>query len=73
VISKLSCYLTVFLCVANPTITKGFPDKLRHKKDRAVKNVKEQTTSQPTHSTKAQPPPGIRIKKYTPEGKPIYE
>jgi hypothetical protein len=51
----------------------GFLDKLRHKKDETVEKVKEQTTPQPTDPTNAQPPPDKRIKRYTSEGKPIYE
>jgi hypothetical protein len=31
------------------------------------------TTPQPTHPTNAPPPPGKRIKRYTSEGKPVYE
>jgi hypothetical protein len=50
----------------------GFLDKLRRKKDETVEKVKEQTTPQPTHSTNAAPPPGRRIKRYTSEGKPVY-
>jgi hypothetical protein len=50
----------------------GLLDKLRRKKEETVEKVK-QTTPQPTHPTNAEPPPGRRIKKYTSEGKPIYE
>jgi hypothetical protein len=55
------------------TTTMGFLDKLRRKKDETVEKVKEQTTPQPTHPTNAPPPPGKRIKRYTSEGKPVYE
>jgi hypothetical protein len=48
----------------------GFLDKFRRKTDQAVKKVEEQTTSD---ASKQQAPPGKRIKKYTSEGKPIYE
>jgi hypothetical protein len=51
----------------------GFLDKLSHKKDKAIEKVKEQTTPQPTRPTNAPPPPGRKIKRYTSEGKPIYE
>lgn len=52
----------------------GFLDKLRQKKDRVVEEVKDQTTPQPTHPTNVEEaPPGRRIKKYTSEGKPVYE
>jgi hypothetical protein len=52
----------------------GLLDKLRRKKDETVEKVKEQTTTpQPTHPTNAEPPPGKRIKRYTSEGKPVYE
>jgi hypothetical protein len=51
----------------------GFLDKLRRKKDETVEKVKEQTTPQASHPTNAPPPPGRRIKRYTSEGKPIYE
>jgi hypothetical protein len=54
----------------------GLLDKLRRKKDETVEKVKEQktTTPQPTHPTNTEPPPpGRRIKRYTSEGKPIYE
>ena len=51
----------------------GFLDKLSRKKDKTIEKVKEQTTPQPTHPTNAPPPPGKRIKRYTSEGKPVYE
>jgi hypothetical protein len=51
----------------------GLLDKLRRRKDETVEKVKEQTTPQPTHPTNAEPPPGRRIKRYTSEGKPVYE
>jgi hypothetical protein len=51
----------------------GLLDKLRRKKDETVEKVKDQTTPQPTQPTNAPPPPGKRIKKYTSEGKPVYE
>jgi hypothetical protein len=71
---KSRCYLLCnpFIC-CNPTTSIGLLDKLRRKKEETVKKVKEQTTPQPTHPTNAEPPPGRRIKKYTSEGKPIYE
>jgi hypothetical protein len=49
----------------------GFLDKLRQKKDKVVDEVRDQTTPQPTNAADAQP--GRRIKKYTSEGKPVYE
>ena len=71
---KLHCYLLCNPFIrCNPTIFMGLLDKLRRKKDETVEKVKEQTTPQPTHPTNAEPPPGRRIKKYTSEGKPIYE
>jgi hypothetical protein len=51
----------------------GLLDKLRRKKDETVEKVKEQTTPQPTNPTNTEPPPGRRIKRYTSEGKPVYE
>jgi hypothetical protein len=48
----------------------GFLDKFRRKTDKAVEKVEEQTTSD---ASKQQAPPGKRIKKYTSDGKPIYE
>jgi hypothetical protein len=57
----------------NNTISMGFLDKLRRKKDQTVEKVKDQTTPQPTHPTNAPPPPGKKIKGYTSEGKAIYE
>ena len=51
----------------------GFLDKLRRKKDETVEKVKEQTTHQPYHPENAGSPPGKRIKRYTSEGKPVYE
>ncbi len=71
---KSRCYLLCnpFIC-CNPTTSIGLLDKLRRKKEETVEKVKEQTTPQPTHPTNAEPPPGRRIKKYTSEGKPIYE
>ncbi len=51
-----------------------FLDKLRRKKDETVEKVKEQTTHQPYHPENAGPPPsGKRIKRYTSDGKPVYE
>src|SRR5918998_3006101 len=61
-----------FICCI-PTVTMGLLDKLRRKKDETVEKVKEQTTPQPTNPTNAPPPPGRRIKRYTSEGKPVYE
>ena len=51
----------------------GLLDKLRRKKDETVEKVKDQTAPQPTQPTNAPPPPGKRIKRYTSEGKPVYE
>jgi hypothetical protein len=58
---------------SNNTISMGFLDKLRRKKDQTVEKVKDQTTPQPTRPTNAPPPSGKKIKGYTSEGKPIYE
>ena len=58
---------------SNNTITMGFLDKLRRKKEQTVEKVKEQTTPQSTDPTNVPPPPGKKIKGYTSEGKPIYE
>jgi hypothetical protein len=63
----------MLLSVAIQQLSMGLIDKLRRKKDETVEKVKEQTTAEPTHSTNAEPPPGRRIKRYTSEGKPIYE
>jgi hypothetical protein len=49
----------------------GFLDKLKRKKDQVVEEVKEQTSEKPTGQVS--PPPGKRVKRYTSEGKPIYE
>jgi hypothetical protein len=71
----LSSPLQSFIC-CNPItqLPTGFIDKLRRKKDETVENMKEQTTPQPTDPTNAPPPPpGKRIKRYTSEGKPVYE
>jgi hypothetical protein len=57
----------------------GFLDKLKRKKDQVADEVKEQTTtsSKPTgtNSTSSDqtPPSGKKIKRYTSDGKPIYE
>ncbi len=51
----------------------GFLNKLRRKKDETVEKVKEKTTPQPYHPENAQSPSGKRIKKYTSDGKPVYE
>ena len=54
----------------------GFIDKLKRKKDRVVEEVKEQTaTDQSTNPTRSEqtPPAGKRIKRYTSDGKPVYE
>ena len=66
-------FFAIFLFVAIHKITMGFLDKLSRKKDKTIEKVKEQTTPQPTHPTNAPPPPGRRIKRYTSEGKPVYE
>ena len=58
---------------SNNTISMGFLDKLRRKKDQTVEKVKDQTTPQPKHPTNAPPPPGRKIKGHTSEGIPIYE
>jgi hypothetical protein len=63
----------MLLFVAIHKTTMGFLDKLRRKKDESVEKVKEQTTPQPTDRTNAPPPPGRKIKRYTSEGKPVYE
>jgi hypothetical protein len=63
----------MFLSIAIHKTTMGFLDKLRRKKDETVEKVKEQATPQPTHSTNATPPPGREMKRYTSEGKPVYE
>ncbi|MDQ3848770.1 MAG: hypothetical protein M3261_07425 [Thermoproteota archaeon] len=54
-------------------VAMGFLDKLRRKKDQTVEKVKEQTTPQPYHPENAGPQPGKKIKRYTSEGKPVYE
>jgi hypothetical protein len=75
-VTLLSSYLQSFYLLQSNNYTMGFLDKLRRKKDETVEKVKEQTTTpQPTHPTNAEPPPppGRRIKRYTSEGKPIYE
>jgi hypothetical protein len=55
----------------------GFLDKLRGKKDKVTNEVKEQATKTTTTTTNQQnsgaPSSGKRIKRYTSEGKPIYE
>jgi hypothetical protein len=38
-----------------------------------MEKVKEQITPQPANPTNAEPPAARRIKRYTSEGKPIYE
>ena len=74
-VTLLSSYLQSFYLLQSNNYTMGLLDKLRRKKDETVEKVKEQTTTpQPTHTTNAEPPPpGKRIKRYTSEGKPIYE
>ena len=55
----------------------GFLDKLRGKKDKVTNEVKEQATTRTTTTSNQQhsgaPSSGKRIKRYTSEGKPIYE
>jgi hypothetical protein len=51
----------------------GFLDKLRRKKDETVEKVKEQTTPQPYHPENVERPPGKKIKRYSSDGKPVYE
>jgi hypothetical protein len=51
----------------------GLLHKLRRKKDETVEKVKEQTTPQLTHPDNTPLPPGKRIKRYTSEGKTVYE
>ena len=65
--------LVMLLSVVLHKGTMGLLDKLSRKKDKTIEKVKEQTTPQPTQSTTAPPPPGRKIKRYTSEGKPIYE
>lgn len=48
----------------------GFLDKLRGKKDQAMKETG--VKDEPASSDKAAPP-GRRIKRYTSEGKPVYD
>ena len=72
-VTLLSSWRSFYLLQSNNTTTMGLLDKLRRKKDETVEKVKEQTTPQPTHPTNAPPPPGKRIKRYTSEGKPVYE
>ena len=66
-------FFAMFLSIAIHKAIMGFLDKLRRKKDRTVEKVKEQTTPQPTQPTNAPPPPGRKVKRYTSEGKPVYE
>ena len=54
----------------------GFLDKLRGKKDKVTNEVKEQATKTTTTSNQQNSgasSSGKRIKRYTSEGKPIYE
>ncbi|MDQ3873580.1 MAG: hypothetical protein M3258_08235 [Thermoproteota archaeon] len=57
----------------------GFLDKLKRKKDRVVDEVKEQTTNTTTDQNTSPArseqgsAAGKRIKRYTSEGKPVYE
>ena len=67
----LSCTIFCSLAIQQPPM--GLLNRLRGKKDDTMEKVKEQTTPQPTHPTNTPPPPGRRIKRYTSEGKPIYE
>jgi hypothetical protein len=62
-----------YLLQSNNSIINEFLDKLRRKKDQTVEKVKEQTTHQPYHPENASPPPGKKIKRYTSDGKPVYE
>jgi hypothetical protein len=56
------------------TIAMGFLDKLRRKKDETVEKVKEQTTHEPYHPENAESPPrDKKIKRYSSDGKPVYE
>jgi hypothetical protein len=70
---RIVIFFAILLSVAIQQLPMGLLDKLRRKKDETVEKVKEQTTPQPTHPTNAEPPPGRRVKRYTSEGKPIYE
>jgi len=47
----------------------GFLDKLRGKKNDVVGEIKNATDE----TRNEQPPSGKRVKKYTSEGKPVYE
>jgi hypothetical protein len=54
----------------------GFLDKLRARKDKATNEVKEQATTTTTTTNQQNSgasSSGKRVKKYTSEGKPIYE
>ena len=51
----------------------GFLNKLSRKKDQSDEKVQEKTTPQPYHPENAQPTTGKIIKRYTSDGKPVYE
>ena len=54
----------------------GFLDKLLGKKDKVADEVKEKatkTTTTTNQQSSEAPPTGKRVKRYTSEGKPIYE
>jgi hypothetical protein len=51
----------------------GLLEKETRTKDETVEKVKEETTPQPTHPNNAERLAGRRVKRYTSEGKPIFE
>ena len=73
VILQIFLFVMLLSFATHNTITMGFLDKLRRKKDETVEKVKEQTAPQPYHPENAQAPPGKKIKKYSSDGKPVYE
>ncbi len=70
---RISSLQFFYLLQSINMIPMGFLDKLRRKKDETVEKVKEQTTPQPYHPENKEPQLGKKIKRYTSEGKPIYE
>jgi len=66
----MACSRDCFVLIEGyPMNTMGFLDKLRGKKTEPP--AERQSTSESSPSNKA--PPEKRVKKYTSEGKPIYE
>lgn len=66
----MACWSECFVLIKGQPLTyMGFLDKLRGKKTEPTPEKQSNSTSAPSNNAA----PGKRVKKYTSEGKPIYE